>query len=560
MASYTPPTENLPIFDNEVFKSTNDSTTLTVGLANLLYLRKTFADTCTALETFSGGIASNSIQSTTATTALSIGSSQTDGILNLGAGGSRTATGAINIGTGGTSNPCIVNIANGGITQAGAVNIANTGGPSISTAVNIGNGSSTGGVSIGNPASNVTLGGASILIANNSVGGTVQIKNANNSVGEVQIVTSGGGTNTTPVKISTGTTTGTVSIGNPLNATSILSGTTNINTGVGTLALPLAGTVNIATGTGAGFVSTNVNIGSTDSTGTVNILSGTGSSMNIANGTGSRTITIGNTSNVVNLANLQINSNIIGPRTGSSLQIGSSGNTLTVLSGTTNVNTGVGTLALPLAGTVNIATGTGAGFVSTAVNIGTGDTTGAITIGSASSTATVGIRNPRMTLSYTAVPTLTSSQIGYTFTVNAPTTLGGTALVVTGAQTAFLSIASVPIGLWLVNYATRITGTGVATNVTKYQTWINITNQDVTTPYAYGPSGFGTLSMPVGAYNSGISQSIATNGSGVIKTVTSTGTISLTYMATVTPATSISFWNDGVGQPSSTFLTITRIG
>lgn len=213
---------------NSAFYNETTSGDLTLSQANALYLRKTTADTATALETFTGGIASNSIQSTTATTDMSIGSSQTNGILNLGTGGLRTATGAINIGTGGTSSPCIVNIANGGVTQQGSVNIANTGGATISTAVNIGNGSSTGFVTIGNPANNVLLNGASILIANNSVGGIVQIKNANNSVGEVQIVTSSGGTNTTPVKISTGTTTGAVTIGSSSNTTNFNSATLNI--------------------------------------------------------------------------------------------------------------------------------------------------------------------------------------------------------------------------------------------------------------------------------------------------------------------------------------------
>ena len=54
MASYTPPTESLPIFDNSVFQENLEG--LTIAKANLLYLRKTFPDTATALETFNGGI------------------------------------------------------------------------------------------------------------------------------------------------------------------------------------------------------------------------------------------------------------------------------------------------------------------------------------------------------------------------------------------------------------------------------------------------------------------------------------------------------------------------
>jgi hypothetical protein len=59
MASYKPPLEQLPIFDNSVFNnttSTTNGTYLTTTQANLLYLRKTFPDTATALETFSAGI------------------------------------------------------------------------------------------------------------------------------------------------------------------------------------------------------------------------------------------------------------------------------------------------------------------------------------------------------------------------------------------------------------------------------------------------------------------------------------------------------------------------
>ena len=60
MASYNPPSEDLPIFDNSVFVATN-TTTLTRLEANKLYLRKTIEDTCTALETFSAGLAASFI-------------------------------------------------------------------------------------------------------------------------------------------------------------------------------------------------------------------------------------------------------------------------------------------------------------------------------------------------------------------------------------------------------------------------------------------------------------------------------------------------------------------
>jgi len=123
MASYQPPSEFLPIFDNSVFTATNGSSTstgggLTLAQANLLYLRKNFPDICTALETFNGGIsttflnASGNIQSNTKLITNNIESilvgdtvtlynNQTNGVLNIASNNTRTAN--INIGTSATS-------------------------------------------------------------------------------------------------------------------------------------------------------------------------------------------------------------------------------------------------------------------------------------------------------------------------------------------------------------------------------------------------------------------------------------------------------------------------
>jgi len=89
MASYSPPSEQLPIFDNEVFSNNlNGSTILTVAQANLLYLRKTFADTATALETFSAGIKSSFIDPLTTNGIITIASSSTPAAtLNIGTSG-----------------------------------------------------------------------------------------------------------------------------------------------------------------------------------------------------------------------------------------------------------------------------------------------------------------------------------------------------------------------------------------------------------------------------------------------------------------------------------------
>jgi len=74
----------------------SSSTSLTQAQANLLYLKKTTADTATALETFSGGILSNSLKTIATSDALDIATTQTSGAINIGSLPSRS--GNINIG------------------------------------------------------------------------------------------------------------------------------------------------------------------------------------------------------------------------------------------------------------------------------------------------------------------------------------------------------------------------------------------------------------------------------------------------------------------------------
>ena len=286
--------------------------------------------------TASNSIKTNSVEAITATTGdISIGALQTDGDLNLGTGGSRSATGLINIGTGGTSSPCIINIGNGGITQAGSVNIANTGGATISTSVNIGNGASNGGVGIGNPAGNVTLNGASILIANNSVGGIVQIKNVAGASGRIDILTAGTGVNNCPINMATGTTTGAITIGSSSNTLNLNSLTANIKSGIGTSPIPIGGTVNIATGTGVGFVTTATNIATGDTTGAVTI----GNSANTVTVNGS--LAIGTGKNIT----LQPTANYVAP-TSDTMLGGITVGTFTTPSSTFSANKDIATITV----------------------------------------------------------------------------------------------------------------------------------------------------------------------------------------------------------------------
>jgi hypothetical protein len=141
MASYTPPTESLPIFDNEVFQSTNSSTVLTVGTANLLYLRKTFTDTATALETFSAGILTNLLNPITASSTIDIATNST-GVINIGTLGGRSTV--IHIGDGNSN------------VSGGAVHINN--GTSTASNVQILNGAgSTGTITLGSTTSTLTV-------------------------------------------------------------------------------------------------------------------------------------------------------------------------------------------------------------------------------------------------------------------------------------------------------------------------------------------------------------------------------------------------------------------
>jgi hypothetical protein len=93
MAIYQPPSYTVPfsgiIFNSSYFTSTNGSS-LSVNQANTLYLRKTFSDTATALETFNAGISTPSITS-----------ASTLDLQNqlIRVGSTQTATGAITVGS-----------------------------------------------------------------------------------------------------------------------------------------------------------------------------------------------------------------------------------------------------------------------------------------------------------------------------------------------------------------------------------------------------------------------------------------------------------------------------
>ena len=288
MTSANPP---YPYFNGITYNSqyfASSGSGLTQSQANALYLRKTTADTATALETFTGGIASNSIQSTTASTDMSIGSSQTSGILNLGTGASRTSAGAdVNIATG-ASNACAVNVMNGN-TTAGSVNIANGTGATQTTAVNIASGSTTNTVTIGNPSNTVIIGSGASTLISNQVGmvNSVSILSGGGATTGGSVNIANGSSQTTTVNIATITSTGALIIGNLNNTTDMKSGNVNIQNVGGS-----GGTVNIKNGTDA---TGSVNIASGGAIGTPTV------AVNIGSGSTNGTITIGNSANTVQI-------------------------------------------------------------------------------------------------------------------------------------------------------------------------------------------------------------------------------------------------------------------
>ena len=102
MTSATPPYPyyNGITFNPAFFVQPTSTGGLTEAQANNLYLRKTVPDSATSLETFTGGIITNSIDTTTTSSVLNIGTTSL-GDLNIGTTPNRT--GSINIATGSAS-------------------------------------------------------------------------------------------------------------------------------------------------------------------------------------------------------------------------------------------------------------------------------------------------------------------------------------------------------------------------------------------------------------------------------------------------------------------------
>jgi hypothetical protein len=100
MSSYDPPDYVVSIYNPTYFASETASG-LTTAQASALFLNKTSADTATALETFTSGIATNSIATTSLASNMTIGSSTNTGTISISTinTGNTNANPAIAIGT-----------------------------------------------------------------------------------------------------------------------------------------------------------------------------------------------------------------------------------------------------------------------------------------------------------------------------------------------------------------------------------------------------------------------------------------------------------------------------
>lgn len=142
----------------------SDTGSLTQDTANALYLRKTVPDSATALETFNGGVSTNSIQPTAPTNSLLVASDITSGELFLGANAAATTARTQHIHIGDSNNlPAGAGVhLNNGINNASNSNISN--GASTTGNVNV----LTGATSDGNVNIKTGTGGGNINFGNTS--------------------------------------------------------------------------------------------------------------------------------------------------------------------------------------------------------------------------------------------------------------------------------------------------------------------------------------------------------------------------------------------------------
>lgn len=299
--------DNPPLYSGITFNRAFfiDETGFTEAQANALYLRKTVVDTATALETFQAGIKTASVDSTSSSTNMTIGSNlSATQTLTLGSAGTvtvnngtlqsqslapvapasnliigATSTAGINIGNAGVSTTNLYGTVQAGtidaFTTTGTLNLGqNLVGGTLNVAngsnndVNVGTGNRTIAVVHNYSDGNNAVAGSNVHLNNgtNNLSNT-NIHNGANSAGIVQI--GNGASSTTAVSIATRslTSANAVRIGNVSNTTYLDSDIITL----GALGLTGSGAISLANGTNA--AGAQVTIGSTSLT-AVNIKGG----------------------------------------------------------------------------------------------------------------------------------------------------------------------------------------------------------------------------------------------------------------------------------------------
>jgi hypothetical protein len=435
MATYEPPTADLPEFDTLVFSSLEES--LTIAEADTRYLRFPLAQGDETIPNLTvGGVSTLGTATFTNNNPAyeikyPVNSGQIDFYSNTGGGVSTRgckidATGVYTVSKFDTINETT------GTLEIG--NDSNRSGP-----INIGTGTGA--------AKNITIGtgsGGTTLMR----GGTVNItcgSSGNNNIfttstgGSLTILPSDGTISSTALNIATGSSyTGNINIGTgagskSINIGSLGAGTSQINGSFVNLRTSNGGTVNIIDNISSG----TVNIGTaTTTTVAVNIATGSAytGTINIGNGAGSKTITIGGSAGTTTIS-------------GANALLRPSGSGLAGVGD----NMGSGEIRLGRAD---------ASATSTAINIGVGSaSTSLISIGRGSPIA---IQNGATSTITAAVP------IRVSYSGTDPTTAGTTAIGYTASaqDTTFTSGAvisnimsiSITSGVWLVEATFAFSG------------------------------------------------------------------------------------------------------
>jgi len=257
MSSSNPPYPNFNgiTYNGSFFSSTSGG--LTQDQANLLYLRKTVADTATAQEAFSAGIKTDSIIANTAT-AIAIGNNDP---VNIGFGNSRPNGQAINIG-GGSGNG---NINLGSLTQTVRIGGATDGLNYTYNSINP-----------------ITPGNDFQFMTTQDVGILNIATGSRTAVGAINI---GSGIGLAPIKIDTGNTGNTnaipaISIGTSATSKTIKLGNTGNSIHCSSVDLTSSGINNIANTSG------DLSIANLQTSGILNLGTNTSRTSNINIGTG----------------------------------------------------------------------------------------------------------------------------------------------------------------------------------------------------------------------------------------------------------------------------------